>query len=275
MAYSATVLHVLIASPFDVAEEREIIAKSLHDWNALNSEETGKVLLPVMWESHSAPSMNERPQGVINNQMVRACDMLIGAFWTRLGSPTGIEESGTIEEIKWFLKNKRPVMLYFSKAAIPQDKLDVKQIERLNNFKAEIKDKGLQEFYDSPFDLMQKLPRQITRIAREITVGTVVDTRAVKRAAASEEQMEQSSKAPRRSPPSRPVSEDIFLEDYSEKAFLVRGNTLAIAQNMRELNGRWLKNKEKGVQGWMFAKRHLEKVATALKLPPKLAPKTE
>ena len=118
MPFSAQVLNVLIASPSDVASERDAIAQTLYEWNALNSEETGFVLLPVRWESHSAPAMGDRPQGIINNQVVRNCDMLIGAFWTRLGSVTGVEESGTVEEIKFFLKNNRPVMLYYSKAAV-------------------------------------------------------------------------------------------------------------------------------------------------------------
>lgn len=86
MSFSATVLNVLIASPSDVPEEREAITESLYEWNALNSQTTGFVLLPVRWESHSAPTMGDRPQGIINNQVVRNCDMLIGAFWTRLGS---------------------------------------------------------------------------------------------------------------------------------------------------------------------------------------------
>src|SRR5436305_6584897 len=122
----------------------------------------GIVLLPVMWESHSARSMGDRPQGVINRQVVRACDMLIGSFWTRLGSPTGLEDSGTVEEIKWFLKTSKPVMLYYSNAAIPQDMLDLKQIESLNNFKASIKDKGLQDNYNNGNDLSQKLSRHLT-----------------------------------------------------------------------------------------------------------------
>lgn len=87
LPFSATVFNVLIASPSDVPEEREAIARSLHEWNSLNSFETGKVLLPVMWESHSVPVMGGRPQAIINEQVVRDCDMLIGAFWTRLGSP--------------------------------------------------------------------------------------------------------------------------------------------------------------------------------------------
>lgn len=112
MSYSATIFKVLIASPSDVPEERQAIASALHDWNSLHGEEQSKLLLPVMCETHSAPAMGDRPQAIINEKVVKSCDMLIGAFWTRLGSPTGVEESGTVEEIKWFLGQKEPVMLY-------------------------------------------------------------------------------------------------------------------------------------------------------------------
>lgn len=263
MAYSATVLHVLIASPSDVENERRIIERSLHDWNALNSEEMGIVLLPVMWESHSAPSMGERPQGVINRQVVRACDMLIGAFWTRLGSPTGVEDSGTVEEIKWFLKNSKPVMLYYSTAPIPQERLDLKQIESLSAFKASVKEKGLQDAYSDGIELTQKLSRHLTRIVREVQVGTVVSASAVKRAALPEEEGPAPSDAS--------SSDGIYLEEYSERAFWVRGNTLSVADTMRELNGKWITNKA-GFKGWMFSKRHLKKVAGALNVSPTLRP---
>jgi hypothetical protein len=254
MAYSATVLHVLIASPSDVEEERKIIERALHDWNSLNSEQMGIVLLPVMWESHSVPAMGDRPQGVINRQVVRACDMLIGSFWTRLGSPTGVEDSGTVEEIKWFLKNNKPVMLYYSSRDIPQGRLDLRQIESLANFKASIKDKGLQHDYSDGIDLAQKLSRHLMRLVREIQVGTIVSASAVKRAA-SEEPVQASQE--------EATPEGIFLEDYTDKAFVVRGNTLSVADRMRELNGKWISTKSGG-KAWMFSKRHIEKVAAAL-----------
>ncbi len=233
-------------------DERKIIERSLHDWNALNAEQMG---------------MGDRPQGVINRQVVRACDMLIGSFWTRLGSPTGIEESGTVEEIKWFLKNNKPVMLYYSNRPIPQDRLDLKQIESLNNFKTSIKDKGLQDSYADGVDLSQKLSRHLTRIVREITVGTVVSASAVKRAASEELTQPQQSEVASVATP-----EGVYLEDYSERAFLVRGNTLHVADQMRELGGKWLTNKT-GVKGWMFSKRHVKKVADALAVPPTLKSK--
>ncbi len=82
--------------------------KFTNDWFCIV---TSKVGVP------QCSNNGDRPQGIINNQVVRNCDMLIGAFWTRLGSPTGVEESGTVEEIKWFLKQQKPVMLYYSKTS--------------------------------------------------------------------------------------------------------------------------------------------------------------
>ena len=46
--------------------------------------------------------------------MVEHSDILVGIFWTRFGSPTGIEGSGTVEEIKQFMQFGRPTLLYFS-----------------------------------------------------------------------------------------------------------------------------------------------------------------
>lgn len=258
MSFPATVFNVLIASPSDVPDERDIIAQSLHDWNALHSEETGKVLLPVMWESHSAPVMGDRPQAVINSQVVRSCDMLIGAFWTRLGSPTGVEESGTVEEIKWFLSKKKPVMLYFSNAPIVPGKLDTKQFEKLNTFKEEIRNKGLQWHYDSHAELRQSLLRQITIVMREIDVGPVVDSRAVKKASDTQQKVEANAVR------SLDLQNEggIYFESYTDRSFVVRGKTIDLRDQLRKLGGRWIKG-----QGWMFSKRHLDKVAKELKLP--------
>src|SRR5690606_2860971 len=113
------------------------------------------------------------------------CDMLIGAFWTRLGSPTGIEESGTVEEIKWFLKQQKPVMLYYSKKPVDMDDADLAQVQKLKEFKKTIRDKGIQEQYCSIDELKQKLMRHLTIVMRGISVGTHVAATVVKEAKAS------------------------------------------------------------------------------------------
>lgn len=275
MSFSATVLNVLIASPSDVPEEREAITQSLYEWNALNSQSTGFVLLPVKWESHSAPTMGDRPQGIINTQVVRSCDMLIGAFWTRLGSPTGVEESGTVEEIKWFLKQQKPVMLYYSKKQADIDLIDTQQLEKLKEFKKSIRDKGIQENYVSVDELKMKLSRQLTIVLREVSVNTVVDVKAV-RAAKSHEaetftgsETKQIARSENAKAPKSTTSDEIRLIDYTDKAFVVIGDTSSYAQQLKDLSGKWITVRFGG-KAWMFSKKRLNDVANLLELPPEL-----
>ena len=269
MPFSATVLNVLIASPSDVQAERQAISEVLYEWNALHAEETGRVLLPVKWESHSAPAMGSRPQDIINNQVVKNCDMLIGAFWTRLGSSTGVEESGTVEEIKYFLKQDRPVMLYYSEAPFERKKVDLTQLQRLDDFKKSIRDKGIQEEYSSIDDLRMKLMRQLTIVVRQLALGTSVPRSVVKEANAS---VKRASIAP---PPKADTAHEadnskVRLVDYTEKAFVVRGNTKAVKDRLKEAGGRWI-NTRWNEKAWMFAKSKLSEVADVLGLSPTLS----
>ncbi len=108
MSYAARVFRILIASPSDVNDERDIAVSTIQAWNDLNSSERQIVLLPLRWETHSAPEYNRRPQEVINRQVVDHCDLLVGVFWTRIGSPTGAAESGTLEEIERVATRENP-----------------------------------------------------------------------------------------------------------------------------------------------------------------------
>lgn len=264
MPFSATVYNVLIASPADVPVERSAIAESLYDWNSLHSQNEGIVLQPVKWETHSAPSMGDRPQGIINNQVVRNFDMLIGAFWTRLGSPTGVEDSGTVEEIKWFLNNKKPVMLYYSKSQIDPDSIDIDQYQQLKAFKDSIRNKGIQEQYHTIEELKQKLSRHLLIVLREMKTGPVIDKRAVEAARAS-------TKEDSAAETIIPIKEagEIHFEDYTDKAFIVKGNTLDHKDELRDAGGRWITCRDKS-KAWMFSKKHLPEVARILGLKPSL-----
>ncbi len=70
MSYIATVFQVMIASPSDVPKERQIIREILHNWNTMHSFEKKVVLMPAGWETHAAPSMGDRPQEIINKQVL-------------------------------------------------------------------------------------------------------------------------------------------------------------------------------------------------------------
>ncbi|MDZ7597918.1 MAG: hypothetical protein U5J82_06450 [Desulfobacterales bacterium] len=76
------VFNVMIASPGDVASERNIIREMLYEWNAAcDSAVREIVLLPVGWESHSSPEMGKRPQEIINHQILDKCDLLVVPFF--------------------------------------------------------------------------------------------------------------------------------------------------------------------------------------------------
>ncbi|EJU9689764.1 hypothetical protein ACT7SV_003505 [Vibrio cholerae] len=171
MSYQAKVFRVLIASPSDVVDEREIAVKTIQEWNDLNSAERQIVLLPLRWETHTAPEYGKRPQEVINRQMVDHCDLLIGAFWTRIGSPTGIADSGTLEEIERVASQGKPVMLYFSQAKKDPDDIDLEQLKALREFKRKTFPKALVENYASQIEFRDKLAKQIEIQLRTLIVS--------------------------------------------------------------------------------------------------------
>ncbi len=172
MSYTARVFRILIASPSDVQEERDVAVKTIQEWNDLNSSERQVVLLPLRWESHSAPEYGKRPQEIINRQVVDFCDLLVGVFWTRIGSPTGSADSGTIEEIERVASQGKPVMLYFSQAKQDPDKIDIEQLSKLRVFKEKTFPRALVENFGNLVEFRDKLAKQLEIQIREL-IGDV------------------------------------------------------------------------------------------------------
>jgi hypothetical protein len=254
MSFDAKVFKILIASPGDVDEEREAIPEVIARWNNTNAEANGVVLLPVKWETHSAPLLGDRAQSVINNQIVTSCDMAIGVFWTRLGSPTGVSESGTAEEIEWFIKNQKPVMVYFSSRNIDPKALDIDQYKALKEFEKKMQKLGLTGSYTSITDFKEQLLNQISINIKALLTGTPSPRpteREVKEKAASLKKILKEDK--------------IYMEDYEKdgkvRSFIVKGDTKAMKDKLKDLGGRW--NGTLG--GWIFPKTKEVEVAGFLK----------
>lgn len=161
MSYSAVVYKVMIASPSDVSAERSIVREVLSEWNVVNADVRRQVLLPIGWETHSVPEMGDRPQALINKQILHDCDLLVGVFWTRIGTATGEYASGTVEEIEEHIKAGRPTMLYFSSAPVLPDSVDHDQYRRLKEFRLSCQSRGLYEPYSDIQDFRTKLYRQL------------------------------------------------------------------------------------------------------------------
>ncbi|MDE6946367.1 MAG: DUF4062 domain-containing protein [Anaeroplasmataceae bacterium] len=173
MSYNAKVYKVFIASPDDVRNEREIVRSVIMRWNAINAESKKIVLLPVGWETHAAPETGKSAQEYINEEVLDKCDILIGIFWTKLGIPTKIAKSGTVEEIQRHISEHKLAMLYFSTKEIPND-VDLEQLKLVRNFKEEIRSKSLYgEFLDER-DLENKL---YSHLEIKIAEGKIQSTR--------------------------------------------------------------------------------------------------
>lgn len=162
MAYSATVCNLMIASPGDIQHERNIVREVAHEWNAINSSWRRAVLLPRGWDTHSTPLLGERPQSIINWQVGKDSDLLVAVFWTRLGTPTGLAPSGTVEEIEEHIKADKPVLIYFCTAPVAQATFDAEQYDALMAFKDSCKQRGLLETYDNATEFREKVRRQIS-----------------------------------------------------------------------------------------------------------------
>ena len=167
MSYNAAVYTVFIASPGDVIEERDIAREVVMEWNYIHSESRKVVLMPLGWETHSSPEMGEPPQAIINRQVADKADILVGVFWTRLGTPTETYESGTVEEIQRHISSKKPTMLYFSTREVAPDMLDATQYEKLRKFKDDCQSKGLFQSFKSPDEFREKLRRQLHKKLNE------------------------------------------------------------------------------------------------------------
>lgn len=161
MSYNATVFTVMIASPGDVSQERMIVREVLAEWNAIHSGSRKIVLLPAGWESHSSPEMGNSAQSIINEQVLDKCDLLVGVFWTRIGTQTTDFASGTVEEIELHIKAGKPTMLYFSSQPARLDSVDKIQYDELIKFRDSCQSRGLYENYDSLGEFKDKLNRQL------------------------------------------------------------------------------------------------------------------
>jgi hypothetical protein len=151
----------MIASPGDVADEREAIRAVVHDWNDVNASASKVVLSPVGWETHSSPELGARPQELINSRLLDECDLLVGVFWTRLGTPTGKAMSGTVEEIERHVEAGKPAMIYFSSKPVAPQSIDSVQFAELQAFKAKLMPLGLVESFDNLEQFRAKFAKQL------------------------------------------------------------------------------------------------------------------
>ena len=158
-------VNIGIASPSDVAAERDAVLKVFVRWNDANEH---AFLHPVMWESASAPTMGDHPQHLLDEQIIDRCDLLVAIFWSKLGTPTPTADSGSAEEIREFIKRKGPkrAMLYFCTRDLPYD-IDPAELARLREFKAQMQSQALYHLYATVDSFERDLYRHLDKKIKE------------------------------------------------------------------------------------------------------------
>jgi len=141
---NGTFIRVFIASPGDVYQERDEACRVIHNWNAAHSMSRSVLIEPVRVETHSHAVQGGHPQDLINSQLLDRCDLLVAILWSRLGTPTNSDLSGTVQEIREFSETKGPerVLIFFCDRPLPNSS-DLSQVQAVRDFKDSIKSNGL------------------------------------------------------------------------------------------------------------------------------------
>ncbi|MEV6325466.1 hypothetical protein AB0M45_30470 [Nocardia sp. NPDC051787] len=183
MTIDGMIVPLLIASPGDVAAERDVVERVVHEWNATHSTESGVVLLPLRWEMNAISDLHLDPQEAINDQLVRFADIVVVLFSARLGTPTPRALSGTVEELDQAIRNGVRVHGFFNGGPLPPDsQLDLEQLASLRKFKNEWKRRGLwSEYVDLEalsVSVMRTISRDVSLLTKERRVGAGVGSSA-------------------------------------------------------------------------------------------------
>lgn len=144
-----------LSSPSDVPDERKCLDQVIKELNDTVALLCGLRIELRKFETHSVPGLNDLgPQGQIDQTLKYAeCDLLVGIFWSRFGSPVYDADSGTEHEIKhavelWEKRKTPQVMLYFRTDPIsPHNQADLKQYGKVLAFKEKLVEKGLYQPY--------------------------------------------------------------------------------------------------------------------------------
>lgn len=134
MPQRVTLYRVFVAAPSDVAEELQVVEGVLRDWNLQHGQPYRARVETVNWRTHTRPAAGRRPQALVNQQAFDGCDIVVAIFWTRLGTPTGRADSGTVEEIKRGVRQGKQVLVYFSDRPPPgAAKVEHSRIQRFKS----------------------------------------------------------------------------------------------------------------------------------------------
>ena len=145
------IFRIVVASPSDVQPERDVLPSVIEEINRTVAADRGLLLVLARWETDTYPGFHlEGPQGMIDPILrITDCDLLIGIFWKRFGTPTADGKTGTEHEFNiayetWKEKQSPQIFVYFNqKPYAPESKAEAEQWGQVLDFKSKFPKEGL------------------------------------------------------------------------------------------------------------------------------------
>lgn len=164
-------LQIVAASPGDVQPERDSLELVIGELNRTIARDRGLRLELLRWETEAYPGFHaEGPQGLIDERLqIGDCDLLIGIFWKRFGTPTKKAGSGTEYEFltaydNWKAKGSPQIMFYFNQAPFTvSSSQEAEQLRLVHEFKERFPGEGLWWGYNGRDDFKEKVREHLTR----------------------------------------------------------------------------------------------------------------
>lgn len=168
------VVRIVVASPSDVQSERTVLHNVIEELNRGVAADRGLHLSLSRWETDAYPGFHpEGPQGLIDPLLrIQDCDILIGIFWKRFGTPTKGAQSGTEHEFRTayeaWRQNRRPqIMVYFNqKAYTPKSPDEAIQWSKVLEFQRDFPKEGLWWPYKNRNSFVELVRNHLTQLIR-------------------------------------------------------------------------------------------------------------
>ncbi len=171
------IFRIVVASPGDVQPERDVLPSVIEELNRGVAADRGLHLVLARWETDTYPGFHlEGPQGLIDPILrITDCDLLIGIFWKRFGTPTEDGTTGTEHEFNlayeaWQEKESPQIFIYFNqKAYTPKSKAEAEQWGQVLDFQNKFPKEGLWWPYKGKAEFEKLVRNHLMNYIRNLT----------------------------------------------------------------------------------------------------------
>ena len=170
--HQANIIRMVVASPGDVQAERDALSGVVDELNYGIARDRGLQLSITRWEDDAYAGFHPRgPQGLIDAILgIEDCDIFIGIFWRRFGTPVYDAGSGTEHEFQrayeaWQQQRRPHIMMYFNQRAYtPKTSAEAEQWAHVLTFRESFPKEGLWWTYRGKAQFERLVRRQLTQL---------------------------------------------------------------------------------------------------------------